>query len=136
MRSAKSQPVWANAHFVMTFCIWCAVPAIALLLASSLFAAAELPTRPAAAVKPNAESPDPVQAALLAEASGNRKSHCDLLREALKKDPDSSLAHWYAGEVHQDGRWLSLEAAERKAAADKRLMEYRTWKLPSRHASL
>ena len=109
-----------------------AVSGIVLLTALSVCAAAALPAEPAASVEPKVESPDPVQAALVAEAAGNRELRRELLREAIKRAPDSSLAHWCAGEVRQDGRWLSLEEAQRQAAADPRLAEYR--KLRDQHS--
>ncbi|NLE57452.1 MAG: hypothetical protein GX616_03770 [Planctomycetes bacterium] len=105
--------------------ISCAVFGIVLLLALTTPAAAGSPPGLAASVKPEVESPDLVQAALSAEAAGNRELRRELVRDAIEKQPESALAHWCAGEVRQNGRWLTLDEAQRQAAADPRLAEYR-----------
>lgn len=95
------------------------------LLAFAADAVCKAWAEPAAVrVKPKTEETDPVSAALLAEVVGDRDGRTRLLSDAIKKCPESSLAHWYAGEVRRDGRWVSLEEAERQAAADPRLTEY------------
>lgn len=95
------------------------------LLVWSMCAASGLSSEPAAGGDPKAGAAKLVRAALLAEASGNRESRRDLLREAMKQDPDCSLAHWYASEVRWGERWLPLEEVQRQAATDERLAEYR-----------
>lgn len=105
--------------------ICCAAIGIGLWGVLSVGTAPGLSADPAPNVDPKAGAAELVHAALLAEASGNRESRRELLREAMKKDPNSALAHWSAGEVRRDERWLSLEEAQRQAAADPRLAEYR-----------
>ena len=109
-----------------------AVLGIALLLVLGVCAGVGLPAEPTANVDRGAAAADLVRAALLAEASGNRESHDELLREAMKNDPDYRLAHWCAGEVRRDQQWLSLDEAQRQAANDRQLAEYR--KLRDQHA--
>ena len=119
----------AAAHAVKRMCI-SSVPGVALLLAWGGFAATGLAAEPATNVDATADAKADaavlVHAALMAEVSGNRELRRDRLRDALKKDPDFALAHWSAGEVRRDGQWLTLEEAQRQAAADKRLAEYRS----------
>jgi hypothetical protein len=130
----------ATTHSGKRTCIGVAVLGIVVLSAATVRAeetpspkAEETPS-PKAAVSSSkkAESPDLVQAALRAEASGDRESRGELLREALKKNPGSLLAHWCAGQVRQGGKWTSLDEVQRKAAADKRLAMYQ--KLREQHA--
>lgn len=125
--------VRATARFATKLCIACGVFGFALPAASSLFAAENPRSKPAAKVEPKAGTSNLVQAALLAEASGNNESRRELLREALKENPNSSLAHWCVGEVCQNGRWFSVEEIQHQATADKRLAEYRT--LRDQHAA-
>ncbi len=123
--TAKSQQARAGARCVTRMCISRAASGIVLLLTLGVCAPADLSAEPASRAEPKVESPDLVEAALLAEATGNRELHRKLVREAIEKHPDSSLAHWCAGEVRRDGRWLSLEEAHAQAASDERLAEYR-----------
>jgi hypothetical protein len=71
------------------------------------------------------EAADLVQAALRAGAAGKSQARRELLWKAIKQDPDCQLAHWSSGEVLHDGRWLPVEEAQRLAAADQQLAEYR-----------
>ena len=96
---------------------------LAAILAASR--ALSLPAETAAPVDAKAEAATLVHAALAAEVAGNRESRGQLLRDAIKKDPDSVLAHWSAGEMRQGPRWLSVEETQRQAASDKRRTEYR-----------
>jgi hypothetical protein len=48
-----------------------------------------------------------------------------LLHEALGSDPDKKLARWQLGEVKMDDKWVSVEEAQRLAAADPLLAKYR-----------
>lgn len=47
------------------------------------------------------------------------------LREALVAEAAEPLAKWYGGRVEFSGRWLSIDEAQRAAAADERLSDYR-----------
>jgi hypothetical protein len=48
-----------------------------------------------------------------------------LLHEAVRVAPDYSLARWQLGQIKVGSEWLSLEEAERRAAADPRQANYR-----------
>ncbi len=68
-----------------------------------------------------------VHRALKAESQGEAGQRQQLLEEALAADPDFAPARWHAGYVKRDGEWLTIKAAEEKAAQDDRLQNY--WKL-------
>jgi len=68
---------------------------------------------------------DLVRAALLAAAANDSQRRDELLSQALRKDPDCPPARWHSGYVRLDGQWLSTDDAQRRAAADQRLAEYR-----------
>ncbi|MEN6494488.1 MAG: polymorphic toxin-type HINT domain-containing protein [Thermoguttaceae bacterium] len=86
--------------------------------------AADVPAEPAAPAA-KMEAADLAQAALRAEAAGKSQARRELLWKAIKQDPACELAHWSSGEVLHDGRWLPVEEAQRLAAADQQLAEYR-----------
>jgi hypothetical protein len=113
-----------TAHSGRRTCIGVAVLGIVVLSAATVRAEETPSHKPAVNPSKKAEASDLVQAALRAEASGDRQSRGELLREALKKSPGSPLAHWSAGQVRQGEKWASLDEAQRKAAADKRLAMY------------
>lgn len=66
-----------------------------------------------------------VRAALSAEAAGNAAEREKLLRRALEKDPDCAPAHWHSGHVREGKQWIAWEEAQRRAAGDPRIAEYR-----------
>ena len=51
-----------------------------------------------------------------AEAAGDTDKRFRLLREAVRIAPDYELARWQLGQVQVDGRWVSVEEAQRRAA--------------------
>jgi hypothetical protein len=53
-----------------------------------------------------------------AKTDGNSALAYALLREAVDISPESSLARWQLGQVKVGDEWLSIEEAERRAAAD------------------
>jgi hypothetical protein len=63
-------------------------------------------------------------AGLQAEAAGDADARLALLRDAAAIAPDYAPARWQLGHVQVDNQWLPIEAAQRKAAADPRLIEY------------
>jgi len=75
---------------------------------------------------------------IAAEAAASRKQLVDdmgsvesaalraeLLRPALANRAKSPLQHWYSGEVLWDGQWITLDEAEKQAAEDDDLSDYR-----------
>jgi hypothetical protein len=68
-----------------------------------------------------------VRAALEKELAGQNAERETLLREALKSSPDNPAAHWQLGEVSMGPKrgWLPVAEAEKAAAKDRRLAEYR-----------
>jgi hypothetical protein len=59
-----------------------------------------------------------------AEAAGDTDKRYRLLREAVRIAPDYELARWQLGQMQVDGRWVSVEEAQRRAAADPKQSEY------------
>lgn len=66
-----------------------------------------------------------VESARQAELDGNTARHFALLREALRVAPDYQLARWQLGQMQVDGDWMTVEEAQRRAAADPQQSEYR-----------
>lgn len=66
-----------------------------------------------------------VLAAAQAEVGGDTSRHLSLLHDALRTDPDNQLARWQLGEVRLDNKWVTVEEAQRRAAADPLQTEYR-----------
>jgi tetratricopeptide (TPR) repeat protein len=65
-----------------------------------------------------------VAAAAQAAIAGNNAHYLSFLHEALRRDPGNELARWQLGEVRLDDKWLTVEEAQRRAAADPRQAEY------------
>ncbi|MEX0611757.1 MAG: polymorphic toxin-type HINT domain-containing protein [Pirellulales bacterium] len=66
-----------------------------------------------------------VEEARQAQIDGDT-THCfALLRQAIRVAPDYELARWQLGQMQVGGEWLSVEEAQRRAAADPRQAEYR-----------
>ena len=100
-------------------------PSQALLCAGCIALGAML-TAPVAMAdapaKPEAERL--VAAAAQAKVAGDAAKAIALLHEAVRSDPENQLARWQLGQVNVDGKWLSVEEAQRRAAADPRQGEY------------
>jgi hypothetical protein len=60
-----------------------------------------------------------------AAIAGDNARQFALLREAVRLEPDDSVARWQLGQIQVDGRWLSVEEAQRQAAADPAQARYR-----------
>lgn len=65
-----------------------------------------------------------VRDALAAELAGNDSRRTELLNQALAADPNCRPARWQLGYVQIDGKWLTLEDADKRYTADKNLTEY------------
>ncbi|HEX5470674.1 MAG TPA: polymorphic toxin-type HINT domain-containing protein [Lacipirellulaceae bacterium] len=63
-------------------------------------------------------------AAAQADIAGDVTRSHTLLHEAIQIDPDNQLAHWQLGQLNVDGKWLTVEESQRRAAADPRQAEY------------
>lgn len=66
-----------------------------------------------------------IEAAGQAKADGQQGRAYALLHEAARVAPECSLARWQLGQVKIGKEWLSIEEAERRAAADPRQEKYR-----------
>jgi hypothetical protein len=58
------------------------------------------------------------------KSDGNAAMAYALLREAVRVAPDNSLVRWQLGQVKVGDEWLSIEEAQRRAAADPRQVKY------------
>lgn len=74
---------------------------------------------------PHREAQRYVEAALDASVQGDWASRETLLAEALKIAPDYAPARWQSGYVRDGDKWLKVEEAQKQAAADPNLREYR-----------
>ncbi len=72
-----------------------------------------------------AEAQRLVVAAAQAEIAGDVSRFLSLLHEALRSDPDNQIARWQLGQVRLNGNWVTVEEAQRRAAADPLQAEYR-----------
>ncbi len=72
-----------------------------------------------------AEAERLVAAAAQAEIAGDTPRFLTLLNDALRSDPDNKIAHWQLGQVQLDDKWVTVEEAQRRAAADPLQAEYR-----------
>jgi hypothetical protein len=73
---------------------------------------------------PSQPAHDLVQAALEKELAGDNATRSTLLRQAVEESPDNPAAHWQCGEVRVQGKWQSIDEAEKAAHFDKRLADY------------
>ena len=48
-----------------------------------------------------------------------------ILQKAVSQSPQDAATHWQLGQVWIDGKWLTPDQAQKFAAGDKRLAEYR-----------
>ncbi len=76
------------------------------------------------------EDIDSTAARLVREAGqaaikGDTAHHFALLRQAVRLDRDYQLARWQLGQVQMDGQWLTVEEAQRRAAANPKQAVYR-----------
>ena len=85
------------------------------LLAASLLSASAL----SAPAPSQAASPTQLQSLLAQEAAGRGVDRAQALRYAA----DDPAAHWHAGEVQMDGRWVAIDEL-RDTAEDRKLQEY------------
>src|SRR5262245_2246609 len=66
-----------------------------------------------------------VEQARQAEMAGDTARQFSLLREAGQLAPDSQLIRWQLGQLKVGDKWMSVEDAERIAAANPKQEEYR-----------
>jgi hypothetical protein len=66
-----------------------------------------------------------IDAAREAATAGDSARQFALLRQAVHANPNDSTAHWQLGQIHVDGRWKSIEEAQRQAAANPSQARYR-----------
>jgi hypothetical protein len=66
-----------------------------------------------------------VTAALQAELRFDSATRTATLARAVAETPQNGPARWHSGYVRVDNQWLALDEAEKKTAADPRLIEYR-----------
>jgi hypothetical protein len=66
-----------------------------------------------------------VEEAEQAAKDGDVARRFALLREAVRINPEFQLARWQLGQVQVDGKWLTVEEAQRRTAADPKQGEYR-----------
>jgi Pretoxin HINT domain len=66
-----------------------------------------------------------VEQAEQAAIDGDMARRFALLREAVRIDPQFQLARWQLGQVQVDGKWLTVEEAQRRTSADPKQDEYR-----------
>jgi len=63
-----------------------------------------------------------------AKSDGNMALAYALLHDVVRIAPDNSQARWQLGQVKVQGEWLTIEEAQRRAAADPRQAKYREHK--------
>ncbi len=102
------------------------------LLGAALLAAM-LPVLLAWSAEPAKKAPqvdpavqDLVQAALGSEATGDNHGRAENLAEGRQPIAQDAATHWQLGQVWIDGQWLTPDQAQKIAAGDKRLAQYRT----------
>ncbi len=66
-----------------------------------------------------------VASAVDAEIQGDSGRSFALLRDAVRVDPDRLAARAQLGEIQVDGKWITVEETQRRAAADPLQAEYR-----------
>jgi hypothetical protein len=66
-----------------------------------------------------------VDEALLAEVAGDSAQRATLLREALYFAPNLQAARWHSGQIQIGDQWQTVEDAQKAAAADSVIAEYR-----------
>src|SRR5687767_7037832 len=71
-----------------------------------------------------AEAERLVATAVQAEISGDIARSFTLLHDAVRVDPDNRVARAQLGEVKVDGKWMTAEEAQRRAAADPLQTQY------------
>jgi len=82
------------------------------------------------AIRADEQNTNPTAERLVEEAR-QAELDCDnsrffaLLRQAVQIAPDYELARWQLGQVKVGGEWLTVEEAQRRAAANPRQAEYR-----------
>jgi hypothetical protein len=69
-----------------------------------------------------------VRAALKAEAAGENDERLQRLESARSAAPELAEPNWHSAKVRLDERWLALAEAEKQAASDSRLAEYRKFR--------
>lgn len=96
------------------------IPAVALLF-GWIIACTTIGKEAANATTPEAL----IDQARQAEIEGDTARQFSLLREVVRLAPESKLARWQLGQLEVGDKWVSVEDAERIAAADPRQWEYR-----------
>ena len=99
------------------------VALLAVVLPALLAWSAE-PAKKAPQVDPAVQ--DLVQGALQSEAAGDNHGRAENLQKAVSQSPQDAATHWQLGQVWIDGKWLTPDQAQKFAAGDKRLAQYRT----------
>ena len=60
-----------------------------------------------------------------AAMAGDSARQFALLRQAVRIEPDDQVARWQLGQIQVDGRWMTVEEAQRHAAAEPAQARYR-----------
>jgi hypothetical protein len=95
-------------------------------LCSAVLPAAQARAATADRGKPvDAEAQQLVVAAVQSELAGDSTRFLPLLNAAIQKDPNNQLARWQLGQIQVDGKWVTVEEAQRRVAADPLQTEYR-----------
>jgi hypothetical protein len=97
-------------------CSLAAIAAVSSLVSNRAFGAANETSK--------AEAERLVATAMQAEINGDIARSFTLLHDAVRVDPDNRLARAQLGEVKVDGKWTTIEEAQRRAAADPLQNEY------------
>ncbi len=71
------------------------------------------------------ETRELVETALRYELEGENDRRQVMLNAALEANPNDALANWHAARVWSNDRWLDLSEAQRQAATDPTLTQYR-----------
>jgi hypothetical protein len=90
----------------------------------TLFAVGVVPLGLAVAENPAKPNGNWTAALVQAEVAGDSASRTSVLQGAVQADPDSASARWQLGQIEVDGKWQSVEEAQKNAAADPRQREY------------
>jgi hypothetical protein len=102
-------------------CLRRMIPIIGLLTATGFSTCARAAETNAA----QAEAQRLVALAAQAEIDGDSARRISLLNESLRAAPDRKTARWQLGQMQRDGEWVTVEEAQRRAAADPIQAEYR-----------
>jgi hypothetical protein len=108
-----------SGHHVL--CIFSRLSAAAALLFTAAWAES---ASAAANDAEKAQAQRQIAGAAEAEIGGDTVRRLALLQDALRHDPDNSTARWQLGQIQRGGNWITVEEAQRRAAADPIQAEY------------